>query len=231
MSQLTQTITAGIPEVLAPVVRAMPDLAVFNMAWSAPEELIPVCDALGFETLADLQAWVARVNTALGVSKDAFVKLCRPEPGVSRDGLVIAPFSTIHQAISAQCVLRSDIFVEQFDAAFMLPTKTQWDTIAANSPMRRHDWRESRNDCDDRVKWFLGWLAEYGLGNFAAGFCGLTMYDSAGEIVGGHAVALVCDADHKVWFLEPADGKLYPPTTATLGGIAGSTVKIARVWF
>jgi hypothetical protein len=88
------------------------------------------------------------------------------------------------------------------------------------------------HNCDDYVNAFRGWLATNGLGNTANGFCSLTMYDSAGNMMGGHAVVLVMDSDRKLWFLEPQNGKLYEPTYAKLGGMFFATsVKIARAFF
>lgn len=232
MSQLSEAIMASGRENVAKMLKENPMWRIFNMLWTTPEDIIPVCHAMGFETVEDLVTWAARVNAAMAETAQTFERLIDPPLDVNLGLLPSIPFSAIHKAIAEQCLLREDFFIDHSDAAYRLPTKAQWEQIGKAFPARGRKWVASTFDCDDFTRAFVGWLSMRGLGNLAVAFCGITPYDAAGTLLGGHAVALVMDSDKKLWFLEPQDGKLYPPTYSILGGFfAAKTVKLARVYF
>lgn len=232
MSALTDQIRDFGPEATAEALTAMPDMALFNLAWSTPAEIIPAVDALGLDSIDAVTAWTNRVNTAFGLSRDAFVALVDPPVTMRLQSMPTIDFAEVHKAIAAQCSLRDDFRIDQSDRTYRLPTKGQLEQLAATCPIKRRKWVADSNDCDDFVKGFLGWLAFNGLGNIAAGFCSITSYDASGAMVGGHAVVLAMDDSLKLWFIEPQNGRLYEPTYAKLGGyFLAKSVKLARVFF
>lgn len=231
MTQLTDTIAAFGADNLLAALRADADFGVLNLMFDSPEEIIPALNDMGFGTVDQVLEWVQNVNFAIK-SPATFVRLVDPDVPIKLDGMAKTDMPTIHKAIVTQTAVRPDFFIDQSDATYHLPTKAQWDQLAALCPVSRRKWVNEIMDCDDYVNVFRGWLASHGLGNTANAFCGLTMYDSAGNLMGGHAVVLVMDDTHKLWFLEPQNGKLYEPTYAKLGGMFfAKTVKIARAYF
>lgn len=231
MSALTDAIREAGPHAVARAIKDEPDFQVFNLLWNSPEELIPACDKMGWQTLDELLAWVRSVNAAVH-NQLAFVDLIDPGVPFSLEGMPTTDMPTIHKAIVDQTQTRDDFFIDQSDAAYHLPTKAQWEMLARLCPVNRRAWVANTFDCDDQANMFRGWLAAKGLGNLAQGFCGLTMYDFNGAMIGGHAVVLVMDDTHKLWFLDPQTARLYEVTYPKLGGaIFGKTVKIARALF
>lgn len=231
MSELTDAIKAAGPESVAAGIANDPTFRIFNLLWNSAEELIPACDRMGWQTLDDLLAWVRNVNTAIG-DTTTFEALIDPPVSLDLSAMPTVDMPTIHAAVVAQCKLRDDFFIDQSDALYRLPTKSQWELLAASCPIKRRKWAAETMDCDDYTNAFRGWLASKGLGNLAQGFCGMTMYDYQDDLMGGHAVALVMDDTRKLWWLEPQFGKLYEVTHARLGGmIFAKTVKIARAYF
>lgn len=232
MTALTEAINAAGLTAVAATLTADPTWRIFNMLWTAPTDIIKVCNEMGFQTVEDAVGWAARVNAAMGTTAQTFERLIDPPLDVNLGLLPSVPFAEIHKAIAEQCLLREDFFIEQSDANYRLPTKAQWQQIGKAFPMRGRKWIADVQDCDKFAKAFVGWLSMRGLGNMAVAFCGITPYDSAGTMLGGHAVALVMDSDKKLWFLDPQTGNLYEPTFAMLGGFfAAKTVKLARVYF
>lgn len=231
MSALTDAILEAGPHAVARVIADDPAWQVFNLMWNTPEEIAPACDRMGWQTLDELLDWVHEVNAAVR-NQLAFVDLVDPIIPFTLDGMPTVTMQTIHQAIVDQAVLRDDAIVEQSDVNYRLATKKQWEQLAALCPIRRRAWVAETGDCDDYVRAFMGWLASHGLGNLAQAFCGLTMYDLFGGMSGGHAVVLVMDDTHKLWFLDPQPGRLYEVTNPRLGGfIFAKSVKIARAFF
>lgn len=231
MTPLKDAITAFGADNLADALRANVDFGVLNLMWSDPQELIQDLDAMGFCTVEQVLEWVQNVNFALKNPAE-FVRLVDPVVPITLAGMPTTDMPAIHKAIVSQAKVRADFFIDQSDATYRLPTKQQWETLAKLCPVSRRKWQAETMDCDDYVNAFRGWLATNGLGNTAQGFCSLTMYDNAGNMMGGHSVVLVMDSDRKLWFLEPQNGKLYEPTFAKLGGMFFATsVKIARAYF
>lgn len=231
MSELSEAIEAFGTERLAEVLSSQAEFQVLNLTWSTADEIIPALASMGFTTLDQVLTWVRNVNAALG-NPSAFVYLIDPPVPVSLAGMPTVDMPVIHQAIVDQGKTRDDFFIDQSDRTYCLPTKAEWDLLAATCPVKRRKWVAESFDCDDFSRAFLGWLAMNGLGNTAAGFCAITMYDFGGTLIGGHAVVLVMDADKKLWFLDPQTAKLYEVTYPKLGGaIFGKTVKIARAFF
>lgn len=231
MSELTDAIRAAGPEAVAAGIAGDPTFRVFNLLWNSPEELIPACDRMGWQTLDELLAWVRGVNAAIGKT-ETFEELIDPQVSMFLAHMPTVDMPTIHAAIVAQCKLREDFFIDQSDALYHLPTKSQWDFLAASCPIKRRKWTAEVMDCDDFTNAFRGWLAGKGLGNLAQGFCGMTMYDYQDNLMGGHAVALVMDDTRKLWFLDPQPGKLFEVTNPRLGGmIFAKSAKLARVYF
>jgi hypothetical protein len=232
MSQLSEAIAAAGPQAVARAIASDPAWRVFNLLWTTPDEIAPTCKAMGFETVADVAGWVQRVSAAMGETAATFERLIDPPLDINPALLPSVPFPVIHQAIVDQCQRRDDFFIEQSDAAYKLPTRQQWEQLAQAFPMRGRKWVADSGDCDDFVKAFAGWLSMRGLGNLAVAFCAINPVNAAGDVIGGHAVALVMDADRKLWFCEPQDGKLYPPNYARLGGyFMAAGVKLARCFF
>lgn len=204
----------------------------FNLLYTEPSQIARACDRLGFTELPSFMAWADKVRDNLGAQVGAIEALIDPPIGVDLSACPTVEFPEIHKAMTEQATLRDDFFVDQTDRTYRLPTKAQWDKLAWSYPGGTKRWVETDNDCDDFANGFRGWLAMQGMGNLANGFCGITPYDSAGEIIGGHAVVLVMDSDKKIWFLDPKEGKLYPPTKASLGSyFFAASVKIARAYF
>lgn len=231
MSQLTDAIREAGIQTVARAIQDEPDFQVFNLLWSTPEELIPACDKMGWQTLDELLAWVQSVNAAVGKTSQ-FVQLIDPPVGMMLAGLPTVDMPTIHKAIVDQAMVRDDFFIDQSDATYCLPSKAQWEHLVAICPVTRRRWVATTFDCDDFANMFRGWLASNGLGNLAQGFCGITLYDLQGNLMGGHAVVLVMDDTHKLWFLDPQAGRLFEVTYPRLGGfIFAKSVRIARAYF
>jgi len=231
VSELTDAIRAADPYAVARGIKDDPTFAVFNLLWKTPDEIILAVEKMGWKTLDEMLKWVQEVNAAIRNTL-AFEELIDPPVALTLDGMECVDMPTIHKAIAAQAALRTDFFIDQSDAKYRLATREQLEHLAAICPVRRRKWIAETGDCDDFVNAFRGWLATNGLGNLAQGFCGLTMYDSNGQIIGGHAVVLVMDSTRKMWFLEPQDGRLYEVTYPRLGGmIFSKSVKIARAYF
>ena len=231
MSQLTDAINAAGPHTVARAIKDDPAFQVFQLLFDTPEELIPACEKMGWQTLDELLAWVRGANDAIG-NTAGFVDLVDPPVPFGLAGLPKVGMPIIHQAIVDQGKTRDDFFIDQSDATYHLPSKAQWEILANLCPVTRRNWVADVFDCDDRVTAFRGWLATKGLGNLAQGFCSISMYDSLGNLTSGHAVVLVMDDTHKLWFLDPQPGRLFEVTYPRLGGnIFAKTVKIARAYF
>lgn len=231
MSQLTDAIREAGPQTVARAIKDDPEWQVFNLLWSAPEEIAPACDKMGWQTLDELLAWVRSVNAAVS-NQLGFVDLIDPMIPFTLEGMPTTDMPTIHKAIVDQAMVRDDFFIDQSDAAYHLPTKAQWEQLARLCPISRRQWVAEIGDCDDYARAFMGWLAAHGLGNLAQGFAAITMYDFGGSMVGGHAVVLVMDNTHKLWFLDPQTARLYEVSYPRLGGaIFAKSVKIARAFF
>ena len=230
MSELSDAIREAGPQTVARAIKDDPEWQVFNLLWSAPEEIAPACDKMGWQTLDELLAWVRSVNAA--VSKQlAFVDLIDPIIPFTLEGLPTTDMPVIHKAIVDQATVRDDFFIDQSDARYHLPTKSQWDMLAKACPINRRQWVAETMDCDDYARAFMGWLATKGLGNLAQGFCAITSYGADGAMCGGHAVVLVMDNTYKLWFLDPQTARLYEVTYPRLGGaIFAKSVKIARAF-
>lgn len=230
MSALTDAIAAADPYAVARTIKSDPDWQVFCLLWDAPEEIIPACDRMGWQTLDELLRWVQDGNAAIR-NTQAFAELVDPRVPFELEGARV-DMPVIHQAIVDQASTREDFFIDQSDRSYVLLTKQQWEQLAQLCPVRRRKWVSETLDCDDYVNAFRGWLATKGFGNAAQGFCGLTMYDATGSMIGGHAVVLVMDDTRKLWFLEPQNGRLYDVTYPRLGGmIFAKSVRIARAYF
>jgi len=231
MTALQDAIREAGPQAVAAMVRDNPDFRVFGLLFATPEELIAACDAMEWQTLDELLEWVRKTNDAIG-NTASFVNLIAPPIPFTLAGLPTTDMPTIHAAIAAQCKLTAEFRVDQSDINYRLLSKSQWELLAKLCPINRRGWVAETMDCDDYVNAFRGWLASHGLGNLAQGFGGLTLYDLFGGIVGGHAVVIVMDDTHKLWYLDPQPGKLYPVDYARLGGfITAKTVRVARAFF
>jgi len=233
MSQLSDLIRTYPPEKLAPELRAYPDFRILNLLWSDPSQLIPMCEKMGWNTVEDVSAWVVKVNAAIG-NTSAFVSMIDPHIDIDYDALARVDFAAIHRAVNEQCNIRSDVWFDQSDATYRLPTKEMLQKLATEFPGRTRKWLDTRHDCDDYVRQFLGWLAANGVGNLACAFCTQTPYRS-GSMIGGHATVIAVDNLLKVWIIEPQDGVLYEPKSiqaARLGGYwTADSMKLARVYF
>ena len=231
MSALTDAIQEAGPEAVARAIKDDPDFQVFNLLWNTPEEIIPACNKMGWQTLDELLQWIRAVNRAVS-NQLSFVNLIAPPIPFTLEGMQTVDMPVIHAAIAAQCMLTAEFRIDQSDKLYHLPSKAQWETLAQLCPISRRNWVAEVGDCDDYVTAFRGWLSMHGLGNLAQGFGGLTMYDLFGSVCGGHAVVLVMDDTRKLWFLDPQPGKLFEVTFPRLGGIiTAKSVKVARAFF
>ena len=136
--------------------------------------------------------------------------------------------------MTEQCLIRDDVWFDQSDATYRLPTKEMLEKLATEFPGRTRKWLDTRHDCDDFVRAFIGWLASNGMGNLACAFCTQTPYRN-GEMIGGHATVIAVDNLLKVWIIEPQAGLLFEPKSlaaARLGGYwMADSMRLARVYF
>lgn len=233
MSQLTDAIEQAGPANVAALIANDPAWRVFNLLWTAPEEIVPVCNRMGWQTLDDLIAWVHAMTGAVG-NVEAFEALIDPPlPGIDYWQLTNLQWRDIDQAMALQFTRRDDFFRDHSDASYRAPTKAQWDVIAAACPSHRR--KHSGNDvfdCDEFARMAWGWLAQKGLGNLAAGYCATTAY-RAGKMIGAHAVVLVVDNEKKCWVWEPQAGRLFAPQDAIkLGGyFLADEIRLTRAYF
>lgn len=219
------------PAAVARAIEADPAFSVFNLMWGAPEEILPACQRLGLTTVDDVVGWVHRVNAAVG-NPQAFVSNVDPDLKLDMAAMPTIQWPDIHKAVAEQCKTTDHFFLDHSDRTYRLPTKAQWDAIAAACPShRRRHSRSEAHDCDDFVRHFQGWLASKGYGNLAHGFAA-TLHYRGTAFQGGHAVVLCVDADRKVWQIEPQAGKLFAADYAKLGGFfLADTVRLARLYF
>lgn len=218
MSPLAKDIADAGPKNVAALVEQDPDFAVFGLLWQQPGRIIPACERMGWQSLGDLLSWVQRVNEAMGDTAQAFVELVDPPAPLALAGLPTAPWAELHKAIHATGLLAHDCLLDQSDALYHLPTKAQWDAIAAACPSQH--WKHAGNetlDCDDHVRIAMGWLSAKGLGNCAAARAA-TRHKLGTTVIGGHAVVLVWDDTLTPWQWEPQKGTLHPVAFAKLGG-------------
>ncbi len=233
MSLLTDAIQAAGPANVAALIAKDPDFRVFNLLWNSPEELVPACERMGWQTLDDLIAWLHATNAAIS-NREAFEALI--DPPVELDYWSIPTtlqWRDIDLAMATDFTRRDDFFRDHSDASYRAPTKAQWDVIAAACPsMRRKHSGNDVHDCDDFARHAWGWLAQKGLGNLAAGFCGTTAY-RAGKMIGAHAAVLVVDNEKKCWVWEPQAGRLFAPQDAIkLGGyFLADEIRLTRAYF
>lgn len=231
MSALTDAIREAGPDAVARVIAGDPDWRLFNLLWSTPEEIIPACDRMDWQTLDELVAWVQAVNAAMP-NRAEFVELVDPAIPFTLDGMPTTDMPTIHKAIVDQAKLTAEFRIDQSDNWYRKPKKAQWELLAQLCPINRRKWVAETGDCDDYARAFQGWLASHGLGNLVNGFCGLTHYDLFGNIVGGHACVLVMDDTGKLWNLDPQTARLYEVTNPRIGGfLTAKSVRIARAFF
>jgi hypothetical protein len=229
MSQLTEAISQAGVDAVAQAISNDPSFRVFNLLWSDPQEIIPACNKMKWQTLDDLLQWVNSTNTAIGDTA-AFEILVDPPVSISTSGMVKVPWSKLHESIHATGLLSSDCLLHNSDGEYSLPTKSQWDTIALACPSskRKHSGNEEL-DCDDFVSIARGWLASKGLGNTANAIAS-TRHFLGSSIVGGHAIVLVWDNTLTPWQWEPQRGLLYPANYAKLGGnFMAQRLEYARV--
>lgn len=229
MNELEAFIAAYPPERLALELESDPAFAMFNLCWTEPQEIAPACAALGLATKEDALRFVIGLQDAVGAAGPAFVNQVDPRIPVSYDSLAMVDWPVIHEAIAKQFKLHSSFRVDQSDRSYRLATHEQLMQIAALCPARRRRWAAERMDCEDFTRAFLGWLAGKGFGNLAIGFCGYLAFDWFGALVGGHAVALAMDTDHRLWLIEPQNGQLYPADYVKLGGFsAAARIELTR---
>jgi len=230
MSQLTDAIREVGPAAAAAAIANDPTWRVFNLLWTTPEEIIPACDKMGWQTLDDLVSWLQRVNLAVGDAA-AFEYLVDPPAPASIGGMKTIAWPKLHESIFATGLLSTDCLLHNSDGQYHLPTKVQWDAIAAACPTKRRKAAGGElYDCDDFVRAAQGWLAQKGLGNLAAAFAATRHYLGA-TATGGHAVVLVWDANLTPWQWEPQTGILHPAAYPKLGGnFLAQRVEYARVF-
>lgn len=230
MSQLTDAIAQAGPDNVANAIRNDPSFAVFNLLWEQPGQIASACNTMGWQTLDELLAWLRATATAVG-NTSAFATLVDPPAPTTLAGMATAPWPELHKAIHATGLLATDCLLHNSDATYHLPTKAQWEAIAAACPSSR--WKHSGSedhDCDDFVRMALGWLSAKGLGNCAAATAATRHY-WANSPTGGHAVVLVWDDTLTPWQWEPQAGTLHPATFAKLGGnFLATRVEYARVF-
>lgn len=147
MSQLTDAIREVGPAAAAAAIASDPAWRVFNLLWATPEEIIPACDKMGWQTLEQLLAWVQTTASAIGDSV-AFEALIDPPAPVTTAGMKTTPWPPLHVAIHATGLLSADCLLHNSDGTYFLPTKVQWDQIAAACPSakRKHSGTENM-DC------------------------------------------------------------------------------------
>lgn len=230
MSALTDAINAAGPEQVAAAIKDDPAWAVFNLMWDQPSQIAPACDAMGWQTVDEVLAWVNATASAIGDAR-AFSLLVSPEAPASLVGMKKVAWLRLHEAIHATGLLASDCLLHNSDAEYHLPTKQQWEAIAQACPSKR--WKHAGNDaldCDDHVRMALGWLSSKGLGNCAAAFTA-TRHLVGTQVTGGHAVVLVWDDTLTPWQWEPQRGTLHPVTWPKLGGnFLAQRVEYARIF-
>lgn len=230
MSQLTDAIRDAGPDNVAAAIRNDPTWAVFNLMWDQPSQLIPACEAMAWTTVEEVLAWVQATNAAVGDAK-AFSMLVDPEAPVDMAGMKTIAWPKLHETIHATGLLAPDCLLHNSDGTYHLPTKAQWEAIAAACPSKR--FKHSRSealDCDDHVRIALGWLSSKGLGNCAAAMVATRHYMHL-VLVGAHAVILVWDDTLTCWQWEPQAGTLHPVTYPKLGGAFLATrLEYARVF-
>lgn len=231
MSELQDAIKVYGATNLARILRADPAFRILNLIWRTPDAIEQAFTRMGWTTTKQVTDWVGQMNVAVG-NPEAFAALVAPEVVLDMSVMPVVGIDVIHKAIVEQAGIRSDFAINQSDGNYRLASKTQLEWLGSICPVRSRTWVAETMDCDDFANAFRGWLAHNGLGNLAQGFCGLTMYDWAGNIAGGHALVLVMDDTKKLWFLEPQNGKLYEVTYPHLGNILfAKSVKIVLANF
>lgn len=230
MSQLTDYLQQTGLDTVAEVLRtAGPEWRVFNLLWSDPQELPAVCAGMGWQTVDDVNTWVQRVNEAIG-NTQAFEELIDPAVPYTTTGMKKTPWHPLHVAIHATGTLASDCFLHNSDLEYFLPTKAQWEVIAALCPSKKLKHVGEPHDCDDFARHALGWLAAKGLGNCASAFAGTRHYMNQ-FLLGGHALVLVWDDTLTPWQWEPQSGRLFPATAPSTGPFPLATrVEYARIF-
>lgn len=229
MSQLSDAIRQAGPEAVAAAITNDPAFAVFNLLWTEPQEIIPACEKMGWQTLEQVLAWVNATSSAIG-NVSAFEQLVDAPAPITLAGLTKIAWPKLHESIHATGLLSSDCMLHNSDAQYHLPTKQQWDTIAAACPSKRRKWASEVHDCDDFVRMAMGWLASKGLGNLAHAFAA-TRNAMGTQIIGGHAVILVWDNTLTPWQWEPQTGTLHPASHPKLGGnFLANRVEYARIF-
>ena len=232
MSELTTLIKAYPPSKLDAELRADPFWASFCMLYQVPSQIAGVCDYFGLATVADALRFAGDLNTGLGPWRDKLAAWLNPSPGVQPADLQAAPWKTVADAVLAglQGRTHAQFVLEPWDGTLLLPTQEQLTRVMAACPARRFQWTETTLDCDDQTRILRGWLSEHGLGSMAIGFCAYRAY--RGDVdIGGHMVGLAVTADLQVRLCEPRDGRVYPITTTTLGGLLATRIAVQRAIF
>lgn len=230
MSALTDAIQQAGPDNVAAAIRNDPAWAVFNLMWEQPSQIAPACEAMGWTTLEEVLAWVNATAAAIG-NAQAFSTLVDPDAPHVQAPMTTVPWARLHESIHATGLLAADCLLHNSDGQYRLPTKQQWQEIAAACPSKR--WKHSgseRFDCDDSVRMALGWLSAKGLGNCAAAFTA-TRHFLGSNPTGGHAVVLVWDDTLTPWQWEPQTGVIHPVNFPKLGGnFLANRIEYARVF-
>lgn len=202
-------------------ISALPGWRLFNMMWKDPNDIIHVCNTMGFQTIEDVQAWVTA--TLQVPNAEQFAKLSLATTSWSTYQFPTVSWIEMDGARHAQCASDSDYKRMNSDATYRIPTLTQLEQIAKDCWSYR--WRHlgaEHLDCDDHVNIARGWLSANGLGNLAAGKAAIRPYLND-AVLGGHAVLLAYSreavgAPLVCHWWEPQNGMLYPVTYAKLGG-------------
>jgi hypothetical protein len=232
VTELETYIRSVGPATVAAQISALPGWRLFNMLWKCPDDLIRVCNGMGFQTVDDVQAWV---TATLQVPKAEQFAMLTLAPTQWRD----YPFPSVSWvemdgARQAQCASDSDYKRFNSDATYRVPTKTQLESIAQEC--WSHRWKHlniEALDCDDHTNIARGWLSANGLGNLAAGKAA-TWHYQGDKFLGAHALLLAYSRETPQaplvchWW-EPQNGRLYPVTYAKLGGFITAT-RTGLVW-
>lgn len=222
------------PAKLAQELSNNPDFRVFNLLWTEPEQIFPMCKKMGWTTVEEVVTWVIEVNKAIG-NTEVFERLIDPPLEIDWNSLSYIEWPDVHKAIAEQSSIREDAQINQTDIRYKLASYEQLSLIAKTFyQTKKLKYITERNDCDDFVKALLGWLALKGLGNLCIGFAGTTSYYND-TVVGGHALGIAVDDTKTVWLIEPQSGYLHKPTdriSPKLGGfLTANSMKLARIYF
>ncbi len=220
MSELTDYIEQHGATVVAAQLRDSPDFRILNMMWKSPADLIPLADAMGWQTLADVSAWV---TASLSVrNPEQFIKQALAPCSLTMQPYYYLPWTYLDSAIAEQCVRATDFWRSNSDKFYRVPTLAQLQTIAQECWSHRFQGGGEEFDCDDFVNIARGWLSSNRMGDLSAGKCIIRLFAGT-ELLAGHAVLMALSRESTIspmvchWW-EPQNGQTYPVSFTQFAG-------------